>query len=125
MAYDLTAPSSLRNVEAVWLQEVKKYASPESSLMMVGNKLDLASAYSLNVESTREMAENFTRYCAPGKIVANVETSAKTGEGVEDAFLCLVRDMMKKVEAKVSGMQRESKQSQLSCCHQVGHTTDW
>lgn len=106
MAYDLTDPRSLRDIESLWLKEVDKYASPEASLLMVGNKRDLESSFGSRVDSTREMAKDFMRYCPPGRIICNVETSAKTGWGVEDAFLCLVEGMLNKACDKVRNPTR-------------------
>eukprot|EP01006_Ploeotia_vitrea_P053171 TRINITY_DN67760_c7_g3_i4.p1 TRINITY_DN67760_c7_g3~~TRINITY_DN67760_c7_g3_i4.p1 ORF type:complete len:265 (+),score=134.56 TRINITY_DN67760_c7_g3_i4:68-796(+) len=75
--FDVTEENSFLNVEA-WLQDVRQYARAEAEIILVGNKVDLEKKRVVDFASAKEYAdENGLTY---------IETSAKTGANVDQAF---------------------------------------
>lgn len=99
LAYDVTEPESLQHVAHVWLKEVEHHAHSQAKLILVGNKVDLASQCPERVALTRAMAKELMA-SNEGRIVAHVETSAKTGANVSDAFMGLVDALMADRDAR-------------------------
>lgn len=78
MVYDITRRSSFNHL-ASWLTDARTLTSPNTVIMMVGNKADLAKSREVSYEEASRFAqENGLIY---------IEASAKSGEKVEDAFL--------------------------------------
>ena len=86
LVYDVTKPASFENVPR-WLRELKDHANRDIVLMMVGNKVDLVSETG---EQTRAVSEEQARQMALELDVPCVETSAKTGLHVEQAFVHVI-----------------------------------
>lgn len=81
---DVTNKQSFENVE-MWLSEVNKYGSGDVNKLLVGNKSDLTSKREVETEKGKELAEsNGMKF---------LETSAKTAENVEEAFLTMTREV--------------------------------
>lgn len=82
--------ASLDNVKDKWMKELKQY-SPGTPVILVGTKIDMLedekaieAAKERNEEIvTREMAEQMAKEI---KAVCYVPTSARTQEGVREAF---------------------------------------
>mmetsp|Transcript_12647 Transcript_12647/g.38709 ORF Transcript_12647/g.38709 Transcript_12647/m.38709 type:complete len:209 (-) Transcript_12647:104-730(-) len=93
IVYDVTNQQSFDNVE-MWLSEVNKYGSGEVNKLLVGNKSDLKSKRVVDTEKGREFAEsNGMKF---------LETSAKTAENVEEAFLTMTREIFQQVGNEVT-----------------------
>ena len=73
-----------------WLEEVRRQGTDNMSVLVVGNKADLAA----DRQVPREEAEAFAR--ANG--LKYIETSAKTAENVDAAFLSSAQDIYEKVK---------------------------
>jgi len=74
--YDITRPESFNHVQK-WYDEMTEFVGT-LPICLIGNKLDLESERKVTVEEALKMAE---------KIEASfLETSAKTGSNVDDAF---------------------------------------
>lgn len=82
--FDLTKKSSFLSLNK-WLGEVKAYAEPETFVMIVGNKSDLAQSREVSVESI----EQFTT----ANRLAYTETSALDGSNVQLAFKSLIEQV--------------------------------
>ena len=78
IVYDVTDRHSFEEVK-VWLEEKEKYASKIVVPMLVGNKADLTDQRRVESKEGEELAKELN-------IPFFVETSAQTGEGVEEAF---------------------------------------
>jgi len=87
LVYDVTNRSSFENIDKNWYREIKK-ASPDIALILVGNKIDLESKRVVSRDEGEELAQNLT--------LTYVETSAKTGENIDDAFKMLALQIIKK-----------------------------
>jgi len=69
-----------------WLKEVEKYAAPETCKLLIGNKSDRTDRAVTEAEGTavsRELSMPF------------LETSARTSENVEAAFIKMAEDLIK------------------------------
>jgi Ras-related protein Rab-2A len=100
LVFDITRRSSFDSVTA-WLNDLKQIAEEGIVVILVGNKSDLADQ-STNIEGgskravTKEEAED---WCRREGVVRYVETSAKSGEGVERAFLQVAERIYQNIEA--------------------------
>jgi Ras-related protein Rab-1A len=83
--YDVSNLESFHHVQD-WLQEVDRYASPETVRLLIGNKTDCATR-----QVTTEQGEAFAQRLQ----IPFLETSAKTSENVEAAFLAMASELMK------------------------------
>jgi Ras-related protein Rab-1A len=83
LVYDKTNRKTFDNVEG-WISEVDKYANENTIKILLGNKSDLEEAVSH--KEGEQKGENL------GLIV--LDTSAKSAENVETAFLTLAKEMI-------------------------------
>lgn len=80
VTYDITRRQSFENLKR-WIKEAKN-ESPRIMLIMVGNKNDLEDMRDVSTEEGQEFADKMG-------CIDFIETSAKTGENVSEAFLNL------------------------------------
>ncbi len=86
LVYDVTNRKSYENIEN-WYNEINE-ASSNISLILVGNKIDLKDNREVKTTEGNELAEKLG--------LSYVETSAKTGENIDDAFKMLALLIVKK-----------------------------
>lgn len=100
LVFDITRRSSFDSVTG-WLNDLRQIAEEGIVVILVGNKADLASQ-STDIEGgnkravTKEEAED---WCRREGVMRYVETSAKSGEGVERAFLEVAERIYQNIEA--------------------------
>ncbi len=87
LVYDITDRKSFDNVKN-WCEDFKKSPPREKILILVGNKIDLEDS---RVVSTAEGVDLAKQLDLPF-----IETSAKTGENIDDAFRILALSITKK-----------------------------
>lgn len=85
LTYDITRDETFVNV-IDWLKEVKQHASSDILVYLIGNRCDLEDQR----EVTRERAVEF---CKSYNIVKFFETSAKSGDNVEEVFSLVAREL--------------------------------
>ncbi len=89
LAYDVTSRESF-NALGNWLTDARTLASPSIVILLVGNKKDLDGEREVTfLEASRFAQENDLIF---------LETSAKTGEAVEEAFLKCSKTILAKIE---------------------------
>jgi len=77
LVYDVTDATSFERI-IEWKKDLDEY-SRNIPFVMIGNKIDLESERQVSTESAEKMANQL-------EAIKFFETSAKTGEGVENAF---------------------------------------
>ncbi len=87
LVYDVTRYNTLDNINTKWLQDFKKYVKKKGVFILIGNKSDLKDQRVIPTEKGKDMAS---------KIKAShfIETSAKLGENIEEAFSLLVQEIL-------------------------------
>ncbi|MHA2007155.1 MAG: GTP-binding protein [Promethearchaeota archaeon] len=86
LVYDVTRKDTLDKLEN-WFKETRD-ASPEISLILVGNKVDLVEDRVVSIEEGETIAQKLN--------LSYIETSAKTGENINDAFKMLALQIIKR-----------------------------
>jgi Ras-related protein Rab-39B len=90
--YDITNRSSFEHIP-LWMMEARRHIEPHRPVFaLVGCKLDLVSSGQREV--TREEARAF----AEQNGLHHVETSAKTGANVEEAFHAVTQEVYSRIQ---------------------------
>jgi len=89
LVYDVASRETF-NTLANWLSDARTLASPAIVILLVGNKKDL--------EEEREVTFMEASRFAQDNGLVFLETSAKTGESVEEAFLKCSKNILAKIE---------------------------
>ena len=91
LAYDVCNMDTFKHIP-VWLQEAKRHIEPhQATFILVGCKLDLARE---GREVTRQQGEALAEYHS----IPFIETSAKLGTNVEEAFTVISEEIYGKLE---------------------------
>ena len=90
--YDITNRDTFEHL-ANWLSDARTLARPDISIVATGNKSDLKEERQVTfLEASRFCQENDAMF---------METSAMTGECVEEAFMKCARSVLSKIESGV------------------------
>ena len=98
--FDVTRDTSYTNL-LNWVNEIKSVVDDTSKIpiVLIGNKIDLrieGESSHISTELGVKMADQFSDLLSDGRLpVTYIETSAKTGENVENAFNKLVETIVK------------------------------
>ncbi|UCC19984.1 MAG: GTP-binding protein [Promethearchaeota archaeon] len=87
LVYDVTRYNTFDSINSKWLRDFKKYVKKEGVYILIGNKTDLTDQRTVTTDRGKEIAQ---------KIKAShfIETSAKLGENIEEAFILLVNQIL-------------------------------
>ena len=89
LTYDITRLDTFNNM-AEWHREVKQHAAEDVMVYLIGNKAEMEDGREVTFEKAIEWAKaNGVSKC--------FETSAKTGQAVEEVFSCAGKDIFAKV----------------------------
>lgn len=91
ISYDVTDQASFEHVE-YWLTQLEQHGEGNVQRILVGNKSDLDSLRKVSRQDGEQLASRFN--------MAFFETSAKTGENVDEVFLKIADNV---VEQRFSG----------------------
>ena len=103
-----------------WLNDLQSLAAPNAGILMIGNKADLASERQVTQEEAQDFASRHG--------LEYIETSAKDGKNVSEAFVRLAKTLAEKVkQGKLSpafvspaapyvSTNTENNQKKDSCC---------
>ena len=94
IVFDLSRWHTFEELET-WVADLYEFAGKQTPFVLIGNKVDLIERRDEFFE--RESAEMFVKR----EKAYYIETSAKTGENVEGAFLNLAERMLKNVGYKI------------------------
>lgn len=95
LVFDITRRPTFEHVTD-WLNDLRQIAEQDIVVVLVGNKSDLAKGDENKREVTREEAEEWAE---KNQVLEYVETSAKSGEGVEMAFARVAEKIYLNIEA--------------------------
>lgn len=91
LVYDVTNEKSFQNI-STWVRSIQEHASRDVDQMLLANKTDMRDKRVIPPEQGQNLAKELgIRY---------METSAKLGLSVEEAFFTLARDIKLRMEAK-------------------------
>ncbi|CAM0137775.1 Ras-related protein Rab-2A [Umbelopsis sp. WA50703] len=99
LVFDITRRETFDHL-VTWLEDVRKHANPNTSIMVLGNKNDLDSKRQVS----REEAERF----AKENDLFYLETSAKAANNVEEAFVKTTEDIYHKIKAGIFDVSNQS-----------------
>lgn len=85
LVYDITDADTFERIR-MWIKELRQVVGDNIHIVICGNKSDLEKEREVNLA----MAEKF----AKSQGAAHYSTSAKTNEGVSEAFQCLVQKIL-------------------------------
>ena len=91
IVYDITNEDSFHHLPE-WIEEAKQFSRPDASFMLLGNKKDL----SINGERVIQYLDA-SKFAQENECLL-FETSAMTGENVENAFYKLVQTVKNRIE---------------------------
>jgi small GTP-binding protein len=88
LVYDVTRHNTFSEIKNKWLADFQKYVKKEGAYILIGNKIDLEDQRIVPTEEGQKLA-NEINACD------FIETSAKYGENVEQAFQNLVKQILR------------------------------
>nr|WEL12725.1 GTPase KRas 1 [Halisarca dujardinii]WEL12757.1 Ras GTPase [Halisarca dujardinii] len=97
---------SFEDVETYRGQILRVKDLDDIPMLLVGNKVDLPR---------REVDNKDASEYAKSKNMPYIETSAKTRQGVDDAFYCLVREIRRYKQRKSDAKEQQKKKKKFTC----------
>jgi len=85
--YDVTRYNTFDSIKSKWLRDFQKYIRKEGVYVLIGNKTDMQEDRVVTSEKGKELADDI-------KASHFIETSARLGENIEEAFLLLVKQIL-------------------------------
>ena len=79
LMFDVTDKASFENIESVWHQMCQKHGDENYIPMLIGNKSEVEN-------KKRQVSKEEAKKYAKSKNFNYIETSAKSGKNVEEAF---------------------------------------
>eukprot|EP01027_Heterolobosea_sp_BB2_P016164 GEZU01023042.1.p1 GENE.GEZU01023042.1~~GEZU01023042.1.p1 ORF type:complete len:213 (+),score=39.60 GEZU01023042.1:1045-1683(+) len=98
LVYDITRRETFHHLTS-WLEDARQHSNSTMTIMLIGNKSDLAARRAV----TKEEGEAFAR--EHGLIF--LETSAKTADNVEEAFIGTAEKIYEKIQRGVFDVSNE------------------
>lgn len=108
VVYDITKATSLDKAKT-WVKELQRQASQNIVICLAANKLDLAEEEDDDETPRRQVSYEEGKAYADEQGLLFHETSAKTGEGVQDVFEGIARGIPEDALPQRSVGQREDR----------------
>jgi len=99
LVYDITRRETFNHL-ASWLEDARQHANSNMTIMLIGNKCDLAHRRAVSTEEGEQFAKE--------NGLVFMETSAKTAHNVEDAFINIASKIYQKIEEGIFDVSNES-----------------
>ena len=99
IAYDITKRTSFENVQE-WIEEVRSQSPKQILLVLVGNKIDLEKERVVAIEEGKKFADS--------NDILFFESSAKTGNNVEDIFYKSAECISQRINKNVYDLESDS-----------------
>jgi len=97
--YDITRKDTFANIEK-WVNDLKTTGDPKITIIIIGNKNDLADKRQVTKEEGEEKAKSFG--------CAFLETSAFSGDNIDKAFDIMVKEIYEKFSSDIGGDEQLS-----------------
>eukprot|EP01135_Chromosphaera_perkinsii_P007998 Nk52_evm70s1073 gene=Nk52_evmTU70s1073 len=88
LVYDVTDEKSFNNIRN-WIRNIEQHASENVNRVLIGNKCDMTDKKVVDQVQGEALAEEYG--------ITFTECSAKTGQGVEEAFISLAKAIKKRL----------------------------
>jgi len=111
LVYDISRRDSFGHVSR-WLNEAREYSNPNMVIMLIGNKCDLDRR-----EVSYEEGANF----AQKNGLVFLETSAKTAQNVEEAFVRTAKTISENIQTGVFDLSNEAHGIKVGMSPQGNH----
>ncbi len=102
LVYDVSDATSFANLKE-WLASIKQHADKGVEILLVGNKIDLP----------RQVQTDEGKQFSKESNVPLIETSAKTGQGVEKSFETLIRNIINNNNEKLKKSEKEKENANI------------
>ena len=99
IVYDITCRKSFEHIQN-WLQDVHDQSPKTVLTILIGNKIDLEDKRAISTDEGQE-------YATQNGLIF-METSAKTGEGVEEIFKISAEEIEKKMKQNYYDLKSET-----------------
>ena len=110
LIFDVTNVKSYENIKK-WINEIKEEISEKVAIVLIGNKIDNAQERKISKEQGDKLASEIG--------VKFFETSAKTGEGINESVFFLVKKIFEndpEVKNKYQGRNLKMYNKKRKCC---------
>ncbi len=88
--YDITRIDTLTNIASKWVNDIKEFGK-DATFLLIGNKDDLQDSKTITTEQGQKLADEINA-------IEFIETSAKSGNNVEQAFKTLVIQVLRRLK---------------------------
>ncbi|KAJ0479474.1 putative small GTP-binding protein [Helianthus annuus] len=99
LVYDITRRETFNHL-ASWLEDARQHANANMTVMLIGNKCDLAHRRAVSTEEGEQFAKE--------NGLVFMEASAKTAQNVEEAFINTAGTIYKKIQDGVFDVSNEA-----------------
>lgn len=89
LVYDITRLPTFLEIKEKWVRDFQTYAKKNSTFILIGNKSDLENIRNVESSEGRKLADEI-------QAVSFIETSAKTGDNVNETFMSIVKHILRK-----------------------------